>query len=266
MPTPKKPFPEVVKPVLIGSWHGRDAWKQGAKLMLNILFVSIIYLILSLLLTFDALALRMITALVLIATAVGYLYTTGVTAGHADAAFGEIMYLRDQEGKPITAEERERCFHPMKGLFAVLVGAAPYLVITIVFACITTLSTYSLGVLPSWLTRYTRQSGIGDALQYYQGRGGLELFTILRVVIRSMTMPFINVAVKLGDVATLWAERLSPVWILVAPMGYALGYAQGLKARTKINTGIAIGDQKKKRRERKARRERARKSAPERLI
>ncbi len=266
MSNPKKPIQEVVKPLLIGSWHGRDAWKQGLKLMLNMLFVSLIYLILSLLLTFDALFLRVITALVLIATAAGYLYANGVSAGEGDAGFGEIMYLRDQEGRAITAEDRERCFHPAKGLFAVLVGAAPYLIITLIFACVTTQSTYQLGVLPSWLTRYTRQSGIGDALQYYQGRGGIELITIVRIVVRCMTMPFINVAVGLGDVATLWAERLTPIWVLIAPMGYAYGYAQGIKMRTKINTGIAIGEQKKKRRERKARRERSKSRSPQQLI
>jgi hypothetical protein len=266
MPKPKKPIPQVVKPVLTGSWHGRDAVKKGLRLMLNILFVTLIYLILSLLLTFDALALRLLTAAVLIATAWGYLYATGTNAGQADAAFSEIMYLRDQEGKPVTAEDRERCFHPWKGAFAVLVGAAPYLIVTIVFACMTSLDVYSLGVLPSWLTRYTRQSGIGDALAYYQNREGLTTFTVLRIAVRSMTMPFMNVAVKMGDVATLWAERLSPLWMLVAPVGYAVGYAQGLKIRAQINTGIAIGDQKKKKRERRARRERAKSKSPQQLI
>ena len=69
----KKPVPEVVKPILIGSWHGQDAVKQGFRMMLNILFISVIYLILSLLLTFDALALRIITSLILIATATAYM-------------------------------------------------------------------------------------------------------------------------------------------------------------------------------------------------
>ena len=81
-----------------------------------------------------------------------------------------------------------------------------------------------------------------------------------------MTLPFINVATKLGDVATLWAERLSPVWLLIAPMGYAIGYQQGKKARARINTGIVIGENKKKRRNRREKREREKKNTPQQLI
>jgi len=262
----KKPVKEVVKPVLYGSWHGRDAWKMGAKMVLNILFVSLVYLLLSLLLTFDSLILRVITALVLIAAAAGYMYSSGVAAGQKDAAFGEILYARKQEGNRIAEEDLQRSFHPAKGFFAALVGAAPYVLIALVFAFLTQLSTYTLGVLPSWLTRYTRQSGIGDALAYYQDRSGFTAIAILRVAVRSMTLPFMNVAVKLGTDATLWAERLSPLWVLVAPMGYGFGYRQGQKIRTKINTGIAIGVRKKKRNARRERRRRTEKNKPEQLI
>ena len=261
----KKPTPEVVKPVLNGSWHGRDAFKQGFKLMLNILLVSVLYLVLCLLLAFDSLVLRILVAIMLVSAAAVYLYATGMSAGQSDAAYGEIMYQRRAEGKTIPPRELERSFHPAKGFFAVLIGAAPYLIIAIVFACLTTLNTYSLGVLPTWLTRYTRQSGMGDALAYYQAREGITAVSILRIGVRAMTMPFVNVAVKLGSEATLWAERLSPLWILVAPLGYGFGYTRGIQVRTKINTGIAIGEKKKRRRARRERKAGANKS-PERLI
>lgn len=262
---PKK-IPEVRKPTMTGSWHGRDAVKLGLKLMLSILFVSLMYLLLSMLLSFDALSLRLLAGLILVSSAGAYLYYNGMNAGEADAAFGEIMHTREQEGKALSQLDRDRCFHPAKGFFAVLVGVAPYVMITLVFAFLTELSTYTLGALPSWLTKYTRQSGIGDALAYYQTNAGLSLITVLRIVVRSMTMPFMNIAVKMGDLATLWAERLTPLWVLVAPLGYGFGYMQGLNARARINTGIAIGVQKKKRLERKERRARTQKSNSERLI
>ncbi len=262
----KKPIPKVDKPILIGSWHGRDAVKQGFKLMLSILFVSVIYLIFSLLLSFDALILRVITSLVLVVTTTAYLYNNGITLGQNDAAYGEIMYTRKQEGKPISPEELAHSYHPAKGFFSLLIGVSPYLVLTLVFACLTTINTYTLGVLPSWLTHYTRQSGIGDALAYYQSHDGLSALSTLRIIVRSVTLPFINVASKLGDVATLWAERLSPLWVLVAPLGYGFGYAQGKNARDKINTGIAIGEQKKKRRAKRERRERDKKNSPRQLV
>jgi len=262
----KKTVPPVQKPILAGSWHGKDAWRRGCKLMLSVLFVSVLYLFLCLLLTFDSLALRIVTAVLLVAAAGGYLYASGTAAGQTDAAYGEILYARRQEGRAIAPEDVERSFHPAKGFMIVLVGVSPYLLITLVFACMTSLSTYSLGVLPTWLTRYTRQSGIGDALAYYQTDAGMSVLSILRVAARSMTLPFINVAVKMGDVATLWAERLTPLWVTVAPLGYALGYRQGLKAREKINTGIAIGEKKKKRRARREHKARTQGHKPEQLI
>ncbi|MCI5956113.1 MAG: hypothetical protein MRZ54_03925, partial [Clostridiales bacterium] len=74
------------------------------------------------------------------------------------------------------------------------------------------------------------------------------------------------VATSLGDHAALMAERLSPLLVLVAPLGYGVGYMQGQKVRNKINTGIQMGDEKKRRRERKARKQRQRSKSPERLI
>ena len=249
-----KPVAEVRKPTLIGSWHGRDAVRQGFRVMLSILFVSFLYVALSLLMSFDALALRVLTGAVLVGIAMLYLYTQGVSVGQSDAAFGEIMYQRQAEGKDIAAQDRQRCYHPLKGLFSALIGALPYVLLAAVFALLTSMETYTLGVLPTWLTPYTHQSGIGDALAYYSQQQGIGVLTVLRIAVRSMTMPFIQVALALGKDATLLADRLAPLWVLIAPMGYALGYAQGINVRAKVNTGIAIGDQRKKRKARKEQR------------
>lgn len=262
----EKPVQPVIKPILTGSWHGADAVKLGFKMMLSLVFVSFLYLILSLLLSFDALILRIASALILVFAAFSYLYYSGIAVGVGDASYAEIMYLRQAEGKTVTDADRARCYHPAKGFFAAMLGALPFVLIALVFALIAKPSTYTLGVLPSWLTGYTRQSGIGDALAYYGQNEGMTLYTVLKVIVRSMTMPFINVGVKLGTVATLWTERLTPLWVLIAPLGYGFGYRQGLKQRIQINTGIAIGDRRKKRRESKERKARQRSHAPERLI
>ena len=108
---------EVIKPSLTGSWHGKDAFKLGYKLMLNILFVSLIYLILSLLLSFDSLVLRILSSVALVGAAAAYLYYSGMNAGQGDAAFSEIMYQRQVEGKEVTQADRERCSSPGEGFF-----------------------------------------------------------------------------------------------------------------------------------------------------
>ena len=66
--------------------------------------------------------------------------------------------------------------------------------------------------------------------------------------------------------AALLGARLSPLVVLLAPQGYGLGYTQGKTLRDKSNTGVKMGDERKKRRERKARRQRQRSKSPERLI
>ena len=57
----------------------------------------------------------------------------------------------------------------------------------------------------------------------------------------------VNVFSYTGNDAALLAERLSPLFVLLAPLGYGLGYTQGRKLRDKINTGIKMGDDRKKR-------------------
>ena len=262
----KTTVPPVETPTLTGSWHGRDATVLGLKMMLRMLAVTLVYVIVSVLFSFDALALRILTGLLLVGSACFYLYAGGLQAGVSDAAFGEIMYSRQAEGKTVLPAEKARCFHPAKGFWIALLGALPFLCLTLLYAVQATPERYTLGLLPDWLQGAAQQQSLGEALRYYANREGLSTLAILRIVVRALVMPFINVAVKMGGDATLWAERLAPLWVLLAPLGYGFGYAQGKKQRAKIHASIAAGVQKKLRRERKERRARARQNKPEQLI
>ena len=263
----KKPaVQEVHKPILTGSWHGKDAYRMGRKLMISVLLVSIMYLVVGIMLSFDNIIIRALLATALVGASAAYLYSMGMKDGETDAAFAEIAYVRESEGIALSASERERCFHPGKGFFAVLVGVLPFMVLAIGFACIATRSEYTLGGLPGWLHESMRQNEFADALQYYVARPGIGWVDIYRIVVRSMVMPFVNVFVMVGEQAVLWVERLSPVLLCVAPLGYGFGYRMGLEARVRINTGILIADKRKKRKERKERKRRQRSEAPKRLI
>ena len=263
---PQKPVTLVKKPILKGSWHGKDAWKLALKRMLSVLAVTLIYLIAGMLLSFESLWGRLLSCLAVAGLAIYYQYYQGMTRGENDAAFAEIMYNRQESGRTVTADDRARCFHPGKGMFAALVGAVPFVAFTIVYAVIARPITYTLGVLPSWTEALMRQSEFGDALRYYENVGTLGVMDILRVIDRALIMPFVNVFSYVGNDAALLAERLSPLFVLLAPLGYGVGYTQGKAMRDKINTGIKMGDDRKKRRERKARRQRQRSKSPERLI
>ena len=261
-----KPVEIVQKPIVKGSWNGKDALKLAFKRMIVMLAVAVIYLIAGIMLAFEGMWGHILSCIFTVFVTAYYLYGSGVSKGQTDAAFGEILYEREKNGHAITDDDRQRSFHPMKGLFATLVGAAPFVVFAIIFACLTKEYTYQLGNLPAWASSLTAQTEFGDALHYYELQTSMGAIDFMRIIDRTMIMPFINVASCFGNKAVLLTERLSPILILVAPAGYALGYAQGLNFRTKINTGIKMGDDKKKRRERKARKQRQQSKAPERLI
>ena len=253
-------------PMLHGSWNGKSAYRLSRKVLLNVIGVSVVYLFISLILSFDSIALRAVFSFALVGLAFGFLYNEGLRSGESDAALAEIMYERDKEGKSISSAERDRCFHPVKGFFAVLIGVLPFVLIAAVFAILTKPAAYTLGMLPGWVQNLTRQDAFGDALQYYAAREGMNWLDICRIVVRAMVMPFVSVAVLAGDRALLLVERLSPLLVCIAPLGFGFGYRGGPRVRAGIHQSIRIGDTRKKQRARKERRRRQRSSAPERLI
>lgn len=263
---PKPKVEEVKKPYLTGGWHGQDAWRLAGKRALALLAISVIYLVAGMMLSFDSLIGRILPSVFIVAAVAYYEFAQGMTRGQSDTAFAEIMYERDQSHKDVSQTDRERCFHPLKGYFAALVGAAPFVLFTLVFACVTKQETYQLGVLPSWTEGLMRQNEFGDALRYYGQNTGFGAVDIARIIDRACVMPFINVAAYIGSDASLLVERLSPILVLIAPIWYGVGYARGPKARARINTGIKMGDERKKKRERKERKRRQQSRAPERLI
>ena len=262
----QKPVEVVRKPIIPGSWHGKDAWKLAFKRVLSVLAISVLYLLAGAFLSFENVWARLLISALIVFTVTYYQYASGMSQGQSDATFGEILYNRREGGHEVSKQDADRSFHRFKGFFAVAVGCLPFIVCTIVFACMTQPTTYRLGVLPAWASSMMQQTEFGAALEYYNAQPGMSALDVMRIIDRAMIMPFVNVATAMGAEATLMAERLSPLFVLIAPLGYALGYTQGLNARAKINTGIKMGDDKKKRRERKKRKQRQRSKTPERLI
>lgn len=259
----QKPVEIVRKPIIYGSWHGKDAWKMAFKRFLAFWGITLIYVILGTFLTFDSLWARIVISAMILAGLAGYQYAAGAAKGEKDANYGEIIYGRRESGHEV---QSERSFHCFKGFFAVLVGSVPFVLFALVFAFLTQKVTYRLGALPAWTESMMHQTEFGTALAYYHNQPGMGALDVMRVIDRAMVLPFVNISTMLGAEATLWAERLSPVLVLIVPVWYGVGYAQGLRYRARINTGIKLGDEKKKRRERKARRQRQRSNTPERLI
>ena len=256
----------VVKPILKGKWNSKAAWQLAPKRALSVLLITLAYVFCSVMAGFENPVLRVIVSLAVIGVVFYYQSVKGMEVGEKDASFAEIMYERQQEGKQIPADDLDRCFHPLRGVYATLLGTLPFIIICLVYAFMAKRWSYQLGVLPGWMNNILMHNEAADALSYYSIQRTMGVSDVLRIIVRCMIMPFINIAGVWGNDAILLAERLSPLFVLVAPMGFGFGYSRGHVLRTRINTGIHQGVEKKKRKEMKARKKRQRSSSPERLI
>lgn len=242
----------VHKQYSVGSWHGKDAMKLVWKRFISIICITLVYLVSTLMLYFNVAWLEACICFIIIGLVFFQQYNSGAVLGERDVALGEIVYEKKANGEEVTKADADHCFHWFKGFFSSLLACLPFVIVCIVFAFIAKKTEYVLGVLPSWTENLRANNALGDALQYYTVTQSASLETILRVAVRIMVMPFLNIANGFGGDPALFIERISPVLVLLAPMCYGIGYTRGVQLRAKVNTSIKLGDDKKRR---KARRE-----------
>ena len=255
----------VTKPLLSGSVLDGATAKRALRVAGSMLVTVFLYLVFGSLLVVENLFFRLLANGALVLMCAGILYMSGASQGEADAAFGEIIYQRSQEGKPVPDSERARSFHPLKGVITALLGASPYVLLALISAVTVQLETYSLGALPSWLSTYQRQGEIASALSYYQNTASFGVLDIIQLVTRLMVLPYISMAGSGNAAAVLLVQRLAPILVLLIPSGYALGYLRGKELRTRVHTSIAQSKRKKKSKDKKDQQRRQQKG-PEQLI
>lgn len=263
----KKENIEIVqKPYLRGSYCGKDALRLIPKKFFGMLGIVLLYFIGGTLLGLGGFFGTVLPMVLLVIVVTVYQFNKGQELGASDVAFGEILYGQQEQGKSIDPDDRARCFHPFKGFFVALLAALPFVLIALVYAFMAKKTYYQLGMLPSFMEGMLQQDEFAGALNYYTQRAPLAAADVLRVIVRSMCMPLMSVVKLWGDDAVLVAERLAPLFLLIAPLGFGVGYLTGPAIRTKINTGIKIGVEKKLKKQRKERRKRQKSNTPERLI
>ena len=263
---PGKKKPKIVtKPMLTGSAADVMTFKRALRVAGSVLVAVFIYLVFGSLLMFDNLFLRVLTNGALILLSGGFLYMSGASHGEADAAFGEIMFQREAEKKTVPESDKARCFMPAKGLCTALLGALPFVLLSLIVAVTAQLQTYSLGMLPDWLSTYRRQAEIGDALRYYESTVSLGALDIVHLAVRMVILPYVSIVGSGNAQAVLLVERLSPLLSLIVPAGYALGYIRGKELRTRVHTSIAQSRRRKKNKDKKERQRRQQKG-PEQLV
>ena len=248
-----KTVKQVKKPFLPGNPTDENTVKKILKFFgLHILLFFVTFIVSSLS-SFNIVALRIAVNAAIGILCLFIMFNKGRGDGSDAVARGEILYQRKEKGLEVTEGERKLSFHPLKGFLNAILGLFPFLIIAIIIAVTAQKQITGYGVLPSWMSTYTRQGEIGDALIAYTNPAGMSFMDILRVVLRLCMMPVVGMIGAENKELILLAERLSPIILLLPSVSYGVGYLQGPKDRSRVHTEIAENIKKRKHREKKER-------------
>lgn len=264
-PKPKAKKPSLVyKPFLQGRPVSALAAKRGLKVLVYLLAFMLLYLFIGQALMFDSLPLRLLLNIAALLAVAGLMYNDGAKAGMDDVAFAEIALQRQQNGRELSKQDLDRCFHPLKGFFTAFVGVLPLLLVAIALSVTAERLVYQLGGLPSWLQGFERRADVGQALAYYQEPTKFGFVDVLRVIVRLSIFPFVNMVGPDSPDAMLLLERLSPLLVCLLPLAYGIGYTQGRTLRAKVHG--AIKSDTRRRVQRQRRETKRRRQEPKQLV
>ena len=243
----KKKIKPIPKPYLKGNAVSGLVVTRGLKLMVYPVIFILINLFVGAAFSFEgSLFLRVLFNVALVLFCGLLLYTNGQNTGYGDITLAEIMYNHVQEGKEVSARDRDRCYHPLKGLTTALVGYLPFLILSLVYALTVKRQQFALPALPSWVGAFEGERDFMLPLQYYQATEPFTAGVVLRVIMR-----------------LLLVDRLSPLALLVPYLGYVVGYLRGRHSRAMLHGSMAAADRKKRRKARMAARKAKAKSKTE---
>ncbi len=256
MPNKKKKIERVVKPYLTGDIFDRTTFPSALKFFIGTLVMAVAFVIVCAMMTWEQTWLN-VTVNLAIAFAIYLMFEQiGASTGSDAVNQGEILYARQQKGRPIAAWEKRLCYHPLKGLLAAFIGTLPLLVCAVILAVIAQRQMTGLGVLPSWVGTLEGREEIGGALAIYYESTGLDLEAAMRLIIRMAVMPYVNMVGASNFDGMLILERVSPLLCLLPMLFYGLGYMSGVYVRSRVHTNVALGKKNLKRKQAKERRAR----------
>lgn len=245
----------IKKPFTQGTPVDTETWKKALFFFGTLLMVYFVSLIVCSMTGFSQTFLRIGVNLVIIVGILLIFYNNGANYGENAVARGEIVWQRKEKQENVSDSEVRLSYHPLKGLIMAAAGTLPFFILALVLALTTSLQTSSQGTIPGWLQSYLGRDEIGGALTAYTNPRGLTAVELIRVVVRIMILPYINLAgTAANKMMTLWMERLSPVIVLLPAIAYGIGFIQGPGLRSRVHTEIAENTKKRIRREKRERR------------
>ncbi len=242
----------VFKPYMKGNSYDGAALKRSLRLMAYFLMFAFLYLMVGSALQFSNAFLRVLMNLMMVLVCAAIVYLDGARLGEAEVAYGEITYIRQESGREVEEKDKERCYHPLKGVLIALVAAIPVLLLTLPHAFTAQKQVYALQSLPKWVAGYSTQTEVTAPLQYYSHPISITVMDILRMVDRILIFPFANIATVDNKDALLLMDRLSPLLACLPLVGFPLGYLTGPRSRAMVHGDISSSNKRQQRRKRKA--------------
>jgi len=264
--TKKAPVKPVVKPYLRGSITDGGTVRTALMVLGSMLLTCLANLLLTAALMWDNVILRVAVNGMVVAVIYMLYYQSGLNSGTSAVNQGEILYQRKESGRSVNEKDLAESYHPLKGLVAALLGVAPVFAAGVALALVAQRQMSGIGALPSWINGFEHRDEVGAALNFYSQAEPWTLEDGLRVMIRMLLMPYVNMVGTRNMDGLLTLERFSALLTLLPAVSYGWGYTQGVKVRSKIHTDIAAGKRKRAKREKKRRQARIRQDkGPEQL-
>ncbi len=255
----KNALKPIYKPYLTGKAFSSLALKRGLKVLGLLLVFAFFGILASGVFSFENPIPRILLNGALLFFGCMVMFNEGSRIGENDVSYAEIALKRQNEGLAVTDTDRQICYHRLKGFVSALAGAAPLLLITVIYALTVQRQTMSLGALPSWVQGYENQDEIGQALAFYHESSAAGFTDFLRLAVRLVLFPYMNM-IGAGNFDRLYLlDRLSPLLVLIIPLCYGVGYLRGTYLRALVHGNIRMARRRHKRSERKAREQRVRK-------
>ena len=255
----KKPVKPVQKPYLTGAPYDSNVPKSALGVFFGILIMAVAHLFLGALMLVDLQVLKVTANVLVFVFAMLLFYYAGTSNGTIAVNQGEIMYRRKETDREVSADDLSRCYHPLKGFVIGLIGCSLAFLMAAFLALTTRRLMTTPGVLPSWVTSVGRAE-VSEPLAFYTAVEPMTATGFVRVLVRMILMPFVNLIGAENSDSLLILERLSPLLVLLPGVAYGLGYQRGTVVRTRVHTDIAEGRRKaakKAKRQKKARQRQA---------
>ena len=252
----KAKIQRVSKPYLKGDMVDRTTLPGALKFFLATVALCIALMLIGVMMNWESKFMSITINGCIILAAYLIFEQTGAASGADAVNQGEIMFARQEKGRPVAEWERSMCFHPLKGFISALIGSVPLLICSVILAFIAERQVSNLGTLPAWLSGLESRPEIGNAIAYYHESGSMSIEAILRLIVRMSEMPYVNMVGASNADGMLALERFSPLLNLLPACAYGIGYVSGVSIRTNVHTNIALGKKKAKRKQAKERRAR----------